>query len=113
MSAISAIFASIANLVLNFLLIPRYGMIGCAWATLISYFVSASTFALLLRKSKVISLSWIHLAMIPAVMGALTISLTRNAVLSFLVCASLVFLVAYWKRGALNETLRFLKNFSR
>lgn len=113
MSAISAILASIANLVLNFLLIPRYGMIGCAWATLISYFVSASTFALLLRKLKVLSLSWIHLAMIPAVAGALTISLTRNAVLSFLVCASLVFLVAYWKRGALDETLRFLRNFSR
>ncbi len=33
------ISSAVLNLVLNYLLIPRYGMIGAAWATLISYFV--------------------------------------------------------------------------
>ncbi len=35
----SAVAAAAANIVLNFLLIPFFGVIGAAWATLISYFV--------------------------------------------------------------------------
>ncbi|MCD8379723.1 MAG: polysaccharide biosynthesis C-terminal domain-containing protein [Lachnospiraceae bacterium] len=35
----SAVAAALANIVLNFLLIPNFGAMGAAWATLISYFV--------------------------------------------------------------------------
>ncbi len=35
----SAVAAALANIVLNFLLIPQLGAMGAAWATLLSYFV--------------------------------------------------------------------------
>ena len=40
-SSIVIIGAAIFNLVLSFLLIPRYGMVGAGWATFISYFLLA------------------------------------------------------------------------
>jgi len=40
-SAINTFFGAAANVALNYLLIPRFGIEGAAWATLISYSVSA------------------------------------------------------------------------
>lgn len=35
------VFGLVSNVVLNFILIPKYGIEGAAWATLISYFIAA------------------------------------------------------------------------
>jgi Na+-driven multidrug efflux pump len=37
---VSNMTAAIANVLLNLLFIPRYGILGAAWATLISYFLT-------------------------------------------------------------------------
>jgi PST family polysaccharide transporter len=37
---VSNMSAAIANVLLNLFFIPRYGIIGAAWATLISYFLT-------------------------------------------------------------------------
>ena len=48
-SMVSAVLGAIANVGLNVVLIPSYGALGAAWATLISYAISAYLSALLFR----------------------------------------------------------------
>jgi Na+-driven multidrug efflux pump len=96
--------------VFNFLLIPTLGMPGCAWATAVAMLVGTITYSLLLRRVKVISFSWAYFAMIPAIVGAVSISAGGNVILSLLLCMGLVFLVAFWKRQTLSRSLTFLMN---
>ena len=47
---INTVVAALTNIILNFLLIPRYGYIAAAYTTLISYFVSFSLHAMKSKK---------------------------------------------------------------
>jgi len=57
MALYAAVTAAI-NIVLNFLLIPRYGMVGAAWATAISYFVLTNSYLYTSQKLVYIKLPW-------------------------------------------------------
>lgn len=48
LSLYRSVFGMIANILLNYLLIPKFGILGAAWATFISYFLS--TFFLVMFK---------------------------------------------------------------
>ena len=50
--------AAVLNIVLNFVFIPHLGIWGSAWATLISYFVSAVVIYLFSRKIYPIKYEW-------------------------------------------------------
>ena len=106
----AAIFSALANIFLNFLLIPRYGMLGCAWSTVIAYSVSVLCFGALLRRSGKLNLSWIILSLLPAVAGAITFTLTGQAYWSLLTCIVIAGIVAYIHRYSLTIAVQFLKN---
>lgn len=93
----SAIFGASANVTANVLLIPRYGLVGCAWATLISYLVSSLTFTILLRKESAVSPLRIMLSCLPAVAGAalLTVWEMPLAAIAAVVVAAGIFLLAF------------------
>ena len=106
----AAIFSAITNIFFNFLLIPKYGIKGCAWATVITYFVSASTFYLLLKKSNGIPLSWTFQATIPIVITTIYFSLTLNPFYSLFLYVSITILVIITYRASIKEALHFLKS---
>jgi O-antigen/teichoic acid export membrane protein len=108
-SMFASIFGGIANVVFNLLLIPKFGLEGCAWATVAVYCVSVAIFAVLLKRSRGLQVSWVFLSMIPAIAGAAAYSLTKNPWWSFTICVVLVFLVAYQKRASLRDSLDLLK----
>lgn len=112
-SMYAAIVSAVANVAFNILLIPRYGLEGCAWATAIAYLISCAVFAVLLRRLDLISLSWTFQAMLPAFGGAITVSLTGNPVWSLLVCLALGSLILYLQRNSIKEIPHFLKNFRK
>lgn len=112
-SMFAAIFAAAANIVLNMLLIPKFGLVGCALATLAMTFVSMSTFALMFGRSSVASVTWLYWALLPLIAGVVSILLSEHALLSFLVSASLTISVAYWKRTSVLEMLRFFSLWGR
>jgi O-antigen/teichoic acid export membrane protein len=109
-SMLAAIFSAVTNITANFMLIPRYGMIGCAWATLMAYFVGVLTFALLLRRSAKIQLSWTFLATLPCISGAVFFTFYQNPWLPLILCLIVSFLVSYLYRTSLQRTFSFLKN---
>lgn len=109
-SMYAAIFSAAANIILNFLLIPKYGMIGCAWATVLAYSVSVISFALLLRRSQKISLSWIPLSLLPAIAAAITYTFTHTAYWALLACAVSAGLIALMHKTSIIQATQFLRN---
>lgn len=112
-SMFAAIFSALANVAFNFLLIPKFGAEGCAWASVIMYFISVSTFYLLLRRTSRIPLSWMFEAILPILGSAAAFSLTRNPFVSLLICAMIGVLIILLHKNSLRETLNFLKTFRK
>ncbi|MGQ0543107.1 MAG: lipopolysaccharide biosynthesis protein [Blastocatellia bacterium] len=110
-SMIAAILSAVVNVVFNFILIPRLGITGSAWATLIAFFISVTAFAVLLNRSVQIPISWTFFAVIPSICGVVTFSLLGNPWAAFLVCLATGILVAYFFRDSLRRTAAFMKNF--
>jgi Na+-driven multidrug efflux pump len=110
-SMFAAIFSAFTNIAANFILIPRYGMIGCAWATVIAYFVSVSVFATLLKRAVKMPFSWTVWAILPIALSALTLTFGQNPFWAFGVCLAGSFLVAYFFKGSVEQSFLFLKKF--
>ena len=106
---LGAIFAALSNICFNFLLIPRFGLYGCAWATSIMYLTISLTFGVLLRRAVKLPISWIFVAAIPSIAGALVLSLTGNPYLSLLITVVLTIFLIYLKRTSLRKTLVSLR----
>lgn len=110
-SLVAAVLSSITNVSANFVLIPRYGLVGCAVATAIAFFVSVVVFAFLTSRQARIPISWTFIAFAPSIAGALLASVLDNVWLGVTVCIAGSFLIACLFRRSLNKTLAFRKNF--
>lgn len=76
--------AAVVNIALNILLIPRFGLIGCAWATVAAFGASMLVFSLLLGNKFSLPRLTAILATLPALAGAACFSLNGSVVFSFL-----------------------------
>jgi O-antigen/teichoic acid export membrane protein len=112
-SMFAAIFSAVANIGANLLLIPKYGMAGCAWATVIAYIVSVMTFTLLLKRSAKIPLSWVFIALLPSFISALLFSANQNPWLALSSCFILSFFVGYLHNQSLKQMFRFINNYKK
>lgn len=112
-SMFAAIFSAIANITANFLLIPRYGMAGCAWASVIAYFISVLTFAVLLNRNVEMPIGWVFVAMIPSIAGAGLFTFTENILISLLVCLGMSFLIGYLYKSSLMTAFDLLNNLRK
>lgn len=109
----AAIFSGAANVACNFLLIPRYGMTGCAWATAAACLVSAAAYYLFLHRSNRIPLSWTLQAMLPMIAGAAVFSLNGNLFVSLPIYVIIGILVVYLHGNSFRETLYFYRNLKK
>jgi O-antigen/teichoic acid export membrane protein len=105
-AAIIALFGAAANIGLNFALIPRFGMEGCAWATVGSYLVSISAYGILLRLSVDLPLSWLYLAMLPSLASAAIYSATNGALWAAGACLALTGVVILFKLEAVYSSVQ-------
>ncbi len=109
-SMIAAILAAVTNIIANFILIPKYGSAGCALATLLAFFVSVTTFAVLMRRAAKMPISWTYFAILPAIAGALLMAAYQTPLWGLAACVAMSILVGYWFRDSLGNTLLFLRN---
>lgn len=77
-ATISSIISAAVNISANFILIPRYGMAGCAWATVITFFAGVAVFAIFLKKNLKISFSWTFAAIFPVLLSGIIYSYFLN-----------------------------------
>lgn len=112
-SMFATIFAALANIIFNLQLIPAFGMIGCAWATVIAQFVSVCIFYILLRRASRIPLSWTPEATLPIFSAAGAFSLTGNLFVSLLICMIIGVLIIFLHKNSLREAFNYLKSFRK
>ena len=105
----AAIFSAVTNIILNFLLIPQFGMLGCAWATVLAYSISVLSFAALLKRTGKIDLSWQIMSLLPAIGGAITFTITGRASLALLASLAITGIVAYMHKTSITLAVQFLK----
>lgn len=110
-SLVAAVLAALANIAGNFILIPRFGTAGCALATMIAFFVSVITFAVLLNHRAEMPISWSYMAFLPSMVGLAFLALKFNAAIGLITCLALTFITGYWFRDSINKTVIFLRNF--
>lgn len=104
-AAIAAVFAATVNIALNFFLIPVWGLEGCAWATLSAIFVSTIIFAALLYRKIQLPPSWSFFAILPNLVSAITLSLTRNVYLAIILTLILTAVLLLFKRRSFTSGL--------
>ena len=111
-SLVASCFAAVANIGANLYLIPRYGMVGCAWATFAAYAVSVAIFALLLRRESGMPYSWTFLAFVPSFVGAVIVSY-ELPLWAFVGCIATSVLIAIYRKDSISELYRFVSGFWR
>lgn len=110
---VATFLAAAVNIGGNFILIPKYGMAGCALATLLAFLTSAAAFAILLNRTAEMPVSWTFLAVVPSIGGALSYALYERAWLALMVCLILSFAIGIFYRHSINEMVKFILNFGR
>ncbi len=111
--AVGAVAGAATNVLLNFLLIPRCGLLGCAWATAFSYLVNLLVGAFLLRRLHGLSGSWALDAVLPLMGGAALAGITERHELPLLLTLALIAMLAISRRGDLRrETQRLNRLFA-
>lgn len=112
-SMFAAIFSAAANIAFNFLLIPEFGMTGCAWATVITQFVSVWVFYVLLGRTNRIPLSWMFQATLPIFSAAGAFSVTGNLFAALLICIVIGVLIIFLHKNSLRESFIYLKGIRK
>jgi O-antigen/teichoic acid export membrane protein len=110
---IAAIASSAVNVGANFALIPRYGMIGCAVATLLAFSASVITFGVLLKRSAKMPISWTFLACVPSVISAVLLVLLNAPVWALIGCLAVSAAVAIVNKESIKLLIAFLSTFRR
>lgn len=104
-ATIASVFAATANITLNYLFIPVWGLEGCAWATLSAILISTVIFATLLNRKIQLPPSWSFIAILPNLISAITLSLTRNIYLAITVGLILTALLFLAKKNSFTSGL--------
>jgi O-antigen/teichoic acid export membrane protein len=110
-SLVAGVFAAIANIGLNILLIPRWGLAGCALATAGTYFISALVHAIMLRSVLSLTIAWTFLAMTPSIGGAIGFFLMGSPWQAFAICAAASGIIVFLKRHSLSEAFALVNTF--
>jgi O-antigen/teichoic acid export membrane protein len=102
-ATINSIVASVVNVGANMMLIPNYGLKGCAWATTLSSFASFITTSIIIGKRFSLKQTLVLLATVPSLVASMYASWTddffTSLILMFLVT---VFIVAMSRRDLLR-----------
>lgn len=109
---LAAIASALVNLGLNFLLIPTYGLTGCAWATTAAFAVHAVVVITLVHWRLLRSRTWILQALLPPTAGAICASFI-SGLQALGVTLLLSVLVVLLHRESVSTGFRMLRNIQR
>lgn len=109
-ATVMSVCSAIVNVAANFLLIPRYGLIGCAWATALAYAMAAVVTVVLVHRHFSIRRAWSLWATIPTFLsiGYISWSGTYLIGLALLLVSSLALSVLF-RRSLQNGFLLLTK----
>lgn len=107
---LAALSAAMVNVLLNFLLIPRFGLVGCAWATTIAFALHLVVVIVLVHLQLLPGRTWTMLAVLPPVAGAICASAYALNFVALGIALSLSALLVLVFRESASTGFRMLKN---
>lgn len=108
---VASIAAAVTNLIFNILLIPRFGLIGCAWATTLAYAVHV-TIQVTWVHARLLSMhTWTLQALLPIVLGAACASRYGSGLIAFLVTLLTAALLSIFHRTDIVKSLVALNGY--
>ena len=110
-ATIMATVAAIVNFIANWLLIPRYGLKGCAWATVIAYGASTLVVVTLVDRKFALKHKWTIPAILPALVGSAYASWTENLFAAFLLAFLTAFVIVLVYRNSFTQGIKLLLNY--
>lgn len=116
--AIDTALAAIINILLNFVLIPKYGMIGAGWATAISYLVLTAAYYFHSRKLISLKIDWqkilklVLLSLIVITVLPLTWKFSFGANLLLKIGEFLIYILLLYLLGIIEkQEISYLKSY--
>lgn len=110
---VASIAAASTNLTLNVLLIPRFGLIGCAWATTLAYAVHVIIEVFWIHARLLSMHTWTLQALLPIVLGAAWAFRYGSGVMAFLVTLTAAALLSLFHRTDISKSLVTLNGYRR
>jgi O-antigen/teichoic acid export membrane protein len=110
---IGAIASGAANITLNYLLIPTFGLIGCAWATTAAYGVNLLVVVLLVHWRLLPRRPWTIQAVLPIAVGAMFASFYSANLMALAATLLLSAVLMLLHRESVTVGFKLLKNFQR
>lgn len=110
-ASVLALVSSVINVVGNYLLIPRYGLKGCAWATVMSYGASVAVAIVICRARFSIRHRWTLVACLPVIAASCYASATDNIVIAFAIGVATVAAILLIGQRGLSRGVRMLKDY--
>jgi len=109
----AATAGALANVGLNYLLIPRYGLMGCAWGTAAAYAVNVFVLISLVDSKFLPERTWTLQATIPAILGASVASWSGHHSLGLLVTVIMTLSLAIIHRRSVTAALAMIATYRR
>jgi O-antigen/teichoic acid export membrane protein len=110
---VGAICSAVVNVLLNYLLIPVLGLVGCAWATAAAYGVNMIVVVLLVHWRLLSARPWTLQAVLPIVLAAVYASAYSVSFKALGVTLLLSAVLVVLHRKSVTVGFRMLKNFHR
>lgn len=110
-ASLLALVSSLVNLGANYVLIPRYGLKGCAWATVMAYGASVLVAIIIGRVKFSLRHRWTIAAFIPVLTASAYASMTGVYLVSFVLAIGIAALVALVWHRALARGVRMLMDY--
>lgn len=106
-----AVVGAIVNLAANAFLIPRYGLIGCAWATVLAYGTSLLTMIIIVHRRFPLKHKWTLQALFPSIISALYFSWSGSLISTLAVFVLAVIFLFILYHNSIKQSSRLLLKF--
>jgi O-antigen/teichoic acid export membrane protein len=109
-SAVNATISATLNVGLNFILIPRFGLVGCAWATMLAFVITLAVTAYLIGRLYPEGRMRAPLATLPAIAAATIFLWIPNALVAVSVSLFVMLIIIVLLRESLVAGLAALQS---
>lgn len=110
-SMIGGAAGALVNVGLNFYLIPRYGLLGCAWATAFAFGTSFFVMMLVAHWRFRLRQNWTTQAVLPMIAGAAAVSWTNSIWTALVIFGLFAFGLSVFRHKVIIRGFRFLFKF--
>ncbi len=111
MRAVGVTIAALINVVLNFVLIPRFGLLGSGWATMTAYAIDLLILFVIVHRRLVPGFSWVLEAALPIILATTYVSIYGNNAVAGTIAIASSALISLRHRRSIGPVLTSLREY--